>query len=103
MYHREVQWQGSAGTDRAATMQVAQHITAIQQRAAMLGSGPLEWAVGARCQAREGNEGKWRRAVIEGISPSGRYLIEWLPSAREECFEVSLTHPQPSYTAAVSP
>ena len=74
-------------------MQIAQHITAIQRRAAMLGSGPPEWAVGAKCQAREGNEGKWRRAVIEGISPSGRYLVEWLPSAREACFEVSLMHP----------
>ena len=82
-------------------MQIAQQITAIQQRAAMLGSGPPEWAVGAKCQAREGNEDKWRRAVIEGISPLDRYLVEWLPSAREVCFVVSLMHPQLFYTTAV--
>jgi len=74
------------------TPQVAMHVTAIQQRAAVLGSGPSEWAIGAKCQARAGPEQEWRRAVIEGISPTGKYLVEWLPSARETCFEVRSSH-----------
>ena len=72
----------------ACTMQVAKHVTAIKQRAAMLGSGPPDWAVGAKCQARAGPEQEGRKAVIEGITPAGNYLVDWLPSARESCFEV---------------
>ena len=82
LYHR-------LSAQAACNMQVAQHITAIQQRAAVLGSGPPEWAVSAKCQARAGPNEKWGRAVIEGISPSGRFLVEGLPSARESCHEVS--------------
>ncbi len=69
-------------------MQVAKHVTAIQQRAAVLGCGPLDWAVGARCHARAGPDQEWQKAVIEGVSPAGKFLVDWLPSAREECFEV---------------
>ena len=48
----------------AATAQVAKHITAIQQRAAVLGTAPLDWAVGAHCHARAGPEQEWQMAVI---------------------------------------
>ena len=57
----------------------------------MLGSGPRDWAVSAKCQARAGPDEKWGKAVIEGISLSGNFLVEWLPSARESCHEVTLS------------
>ena len=69
-------------------MQVAAHISAIQQRAAVLGTGPPGWAIGANCQARAGPDQQWKKAVIEGVSSSGKFLVDWLPSARETCFEV---------------
>lgn len=72
----------------ACVAQVAKHVTAVQQRAAVLGCGPSEWAVGARCQARAGPNQDWQKAVIRGVSPAGKFLVDWLPSAMEECFQV---------------
>ncbi|CAL5222169.1 g4495 [Coccomyxa viridis] len=67
---------------------VAKHVTAIQQRAAVLGCGPLGWAIGAICHARADSSQEWQKAVIEGVSPEGKFLVDWLPSAREQCFQV---------------
>ena len=69
-------------------LQVAKHIRAIQQRAAVLGSGPAEWAIGAKCMGRLHAEDEWRKAVIIDVSLSGQYMIDWLPSAQESCFPV---------------
>ena len=69
-------------------MQVAKHITAIQQRAAVLGCGPKGWAIGAMCHARADSGQEWQKAVVEGVSYTGKFLVDWLPSAREQCFEV---------------
>lgn len=71
-------------------LQVDQHISAVQQRAAVLGTGPLEWAIGAHCQVPAAPDGHLQMAVIVGVSPSGNYLVDGLPSAWESSLEVSV-------------
>ena len=78
----------------------------------MLGCGPLGWAIGAMCHARADSSQEWQKAVIEGVSPEGKFLVDWLPSAREQCFQVICRlrrsrclrpHPPPAHAQPPAP
>lgn len=55
--------------------QMADQILHAQQRAALAGQGPADWAVGARCRAVHSGDGNWYNGVVESVTSTGRYVV----------------------------
>lgn len=50
---------GAPSSSQVLPPQVAEQIRVAQQRAALGGQGPAEWAVGAKCRALYSGDGNW--------------------------------------------
>lgn len=55
--------------------QVKEQIRVAQQRAALAGQAPPEWAIGASVQGRYSGDGKWYDGEITGISAAGKFIV----------------------------
>ena len=55
--------------------QVKEQIRIAQQRAALAGQAPPEWAIGASVQGRYSGDGKWYAGEITAISAAGKFIV----------------------------
>lgn len=54
---------------------VAEQIRRAQIRAALSGTAPAIWAVGARCQAIYSADGQWYDASVESVKGNGKFVV----------------------------
>ena len=59
-------------------VQVDEQIVAIQERAAMTGTGPPAWAIGARAKARLPPKDAWTDVSITDFTAGGKALVQIL-------------------------
>ncbi|KAI8110902.1 hypothetical protein M9434_004476 [Picochlorum sp. BPE23] len=57
--------------------QIKDQIRIAQQRAALAGQAPAEWAIGAQVQARYGGDGLWYDSEVIAISTSGKFIVKY--------------------------
>lgn len=57
--------------------QIKDQIRIAQQRAALAGHAPVEWAIGAQVQAKFSGDGTWYDAVVTAISTAGRFIVTY--------------------------
>ncbi|CAL5221970.1 g4252 [Coccomyxa viridis] len=66
---------------------VDEHIAAIQQRAAMAGTGPPAWAIGARAKARLPPKDTWTDVSITDVTAAGKALVQILGTVPDSSFQ----------------
>ena len=54
---------------------VAEQIRRAQIRAALSGTAPAVWAVGARCQAVYSGDEQWYDAAVESVKANGKFVV----------------------------
>jgi survival-of-motor-neuron-related-splicing factor 30 len=57
--------------------QIKDQIRKAQQKAALAGHAPAEWAIGSQCQAKFGGDGSWYDATVTAISTSGKFIVTY--------------------------
>lgn len=57
--------------------QIKAQIRTAQQRAALAGHAPAEWAIGSQIQAKFSGDGTWYDATVTGISASGKFIVTY--------------------------
>ncbi len=57
--------------------QIKNQIRIAQQRAALAGQAPAEWAIGAEVQARYAGDGVWYDSEVIAISTSGKFIVKY--------------------------
>lgn len=68
--------------------QIKHQIRVAQQRAALSGHAPAEWAIGSPCQAKCSGDDTWYDATVTAISTSGKFIVTY--SAYETQEEVGI-------------
>lgn len=64
--------------------QVAEQIRKAQQRAALTGQAPAEWAIGAKVQGKYSGDGEWYDGEVTGISVNGKFIVKLLQYGVQE-------------------